>query len=74
MSPPLYLAYCEMLIVGEMNNNLIPDLRALDIELRSMSALETLYLEGNPCQTSNMANYRRKIKLALPQLKQIDAT
>ncbi|PFH53051.1 hypothetical protein AMATHDRAFT_55392 [Amanita thiersii Skay4041] len=57
-----------------MNGNQIPDLRALDTQLRSISTLETLYLEGNPCQTSDMANYRRKVKLALPQLKQIDAT
>ncbi|KAM6504196.1 protein phosphatase regulatory subunit [Amanita muscaria] len=57
-----------------MNHNLIPDLRALDTQLRSIASLETLYLEGNPCQTTDMANYRRKVKLALPQLKQIDAT
>ena len=57
-----------------MNHNKIPDLRALDRELRSMTTLETLYLEGNPCQTSDMVGYRRKVMLALPQLKQIDAT
>jgi protein phosphatase 1 regulatory subunit 7 len=57
-----------------MNNNKIPDLHALDKELRSITTLETLYLEGNPCQASDMAGYRRKVMLALPQLKQIDAT
>ena len=57
-----------------MNNNKIPDLHALDRELRSITTLETLYLEGNPCQSSDMAGYRRKVMLALPQLKQIDAT
>lgn len=57
-----------------MNNNKIPDLHALDRELRSITTLETLYLEGNPCQASDMAGYRRKVMLALPQLKQIDAT
>ncbi|KAF8625562.1 hypothetical protein AX15_005326 [Amanita polypyramis BW_CC] len=57
-----------------IGNNQISDLRALDTELRSTTTLETLYLEGNPCQISDMAGYRRKIMLALPQLKQIDAT
>ncbi|KAK2462979.1 hypothetical protein APHAL10511_005031 [Amanita phalloides] len=57
-----------------MNNNKIPDLHALERELRSVTTLETLYLEGNPCQLSDMTGYRRKIMLALPQLKQIDAT
>lgn len=57
-----------------MNGNRIPTLRALDTELKSLSALETLYLEGNPCQTTDMSGYRRKVILALPQLKQVDAT
>ena len=54
--------------------NLIPDLSALDAELRVLPSLETVYLEGNPCQTDDMAGYRRKVILALPQVKQIDAT
>lgn len=57
-----------------MSGNKIPTLQALDAELRHIATLETVYLEGNPCQTSDMAGYRRKIILALPQLKQIDAT
>jgi protein phosphatase 1 regulatory subunit 7 len=57
-----------------MNNNKIPDLSALEPELRHISTLETIYLEGNPCQRSEGANYRRKIMLALPQVTQIDAT
>ena len=52
-----------------MNHNKIPDLRALDRELRQMTTLETLYLEGNSCQTSDMVGYRRKVMLPLPQLK-----
>jgi hypothetical protein len=57
-----------------MSGNQIPTLHALDSQLKHITTLETLYLEGNPCQTTDMAGYRRKIILALPQLKQIDAT
>lgn len=57
-----------------MNGNQVPDLHSLESELGSMKCLETLYLEGNPCQKNDMTGYRRKIMLALPQLKQIDAT
>ena len=56
-----------------MSNNQIPDLRSLVDQLGSILTLETLYLEGNPCQLGDEA-YRRKVKLCLPWLKQIDAT
>ena len=56
-----------------MNGNEIPDLLSLEKELGSLSSLTTIYLEGNPCQLNNMTAYRRKVMLALPQLKQIDA-
>jgi protein phosphatase 1 regulatory subunit 7 len=39
-----------------------------------MSSLETVYFERNPIQTQAPADYRRKLKLALPTLAQIDAT
>jgi protein phosphatase 1 regulatory subunit 7 len=57
-----------------LNNNKIADLRALEPQLKSMESLETIYLEGNPCQQAEGTGYRRKIMLALPQVKQIDAT
>lgn len=57
-----------------MNDNNIPNLRALESELGKISTLETIYLEGNPCQREDQGGYRRKIMLALPQVKQIDAT
>ena len=57
-----------------MNGNEIPDLLSLEKELGSLSCLTTIYLEGNPCQLNNMSAYRRKVMLALPQVKQIDAT
>lgn len=59
---------------NQMNGNKVPDLHALDTQLRHIPSLRTLYLEANPCQTSDMTGYRRKIILALPQLTQIDAT
>ncbi|KAG6836822.1 hypothetical protein H0H93_002668 [Arthromyces matolae] len=57
-----------------INGNQIPDLTALEPQLGAIQSLETLYLEANPCQLKDMTGYRRKIMLALPQLKQIDAT
>nr|XP_031864267.1 uncharacterized protein CI109_000180 [Kwoniella shandongensis]KAA5531339.1 hypothetical protein CI109_000180 [Kwoniella shandongensis] len=54
--------------------NKISNLRALDTQLRPLQNLGTVYLEGNPCQTEDRANYRRKVMLALPQISQIDAT
>ncbi|KAL7420835.1 protein phosphatase regulatory subunit Sds22 [Cryptotrichosporon argae] len=56
------------------SNNKIPTLRALDTQLAHLAKLETVYLEGNPCQTADRAGYRRKVMLALPQVRQIDAT
>ncbi|KAF6757272.1 protein phosphatase regulatory subunit [Ephemerocybe angulata] len=57
-----------------MSGNKIPDLTSVDKELRNIETLRTLYLEANPCQTNDRANYRRKVMLTLPQLTQIDAT
>ncbi|KAJ1903811.1 protein phosphatase regulatory subunit Sds22 [Coemansia sp. IMI 209127] len=39
-----------------------------------LEALRTVYLEFNPVQSEQPANYRRKLMLALPQITQIDAT
>lgn len=58
----------------QANSNKIPDLRDLDSQLAVLPNLETVYLEHNPCQTEDMAGYRRKMILALPQVKQVDAT
>jgi protein phosphatase 1 regulatory subunit 7 len=57
-----------------LSGNKIPDFGALEKELRAISALKTLYLEANPCETNDRVHYRRKVMLALPQLTQIDAT
>jgi len=58
----------------QASGNKIQNLRALDSQLAPLKKLETVYLEGNPCQLNDMTGYRRKIILALPQVKQIDAT
>jgi hypothetical protein len=36
--------------------------------------LETVYFEGNPMQRKQPALYRNKVKLALPRIRQIDAS
>jgi len=59
---------------SQASGNKIANLRALDTQLAPLKKLETVYLEHNPCQKDDMSGYRRKIILALPQIKQIDAT
>lgn len=46
----------------------------IEQELRDKEELETVYFEGNPLQRAQMALYRNKVRLALPQVKQIDAS
>jgi len=57
-----------------MNNNKVETLADIETELGALPALETVYLEGNPVQRIEGVHYRRKIQMALPKLKQIDAT
>ncbi|XP_041125610.1 protein phosphatase 1 regulatory subunit 7-like isoform X2 [Polyodon spathula] len=54
-----------------MNDNQIENWGDLD-ELKNAHSLETVYLERNPLQKD--PQYRRKIMLALPTVRQIDAT
>ncbi len=54
-----------------LNDNAVDDWNELR-HLEHMKELGTVYLERNPIQKS--ADYRRKLKLALPSLTQIDAT
>lgn len=42
--------------------------------LKDKADLETVYFEANPLQTAGRATYRNKVRLALPQIKQIDAS
>lgn len=59
---------------SQINNNLILTLQGLEPQLKDISTLETIYLEGNPVQAKEGTHYRRKIILALPQIQQLDAT
>ncbi|KZF22054.1 protein phosphatase 1 regulatory subunit SDS22 [Xylona heveae TC161] len=43
-------------------------------QLGDKEELETVYFEGNPLQTTNPVLYRNKVRLALPRIRQIDAT
>jgi protein phosphatase 1 regulatory subunit 7 len=43
-------------------------------QLADKEHLETVYFEGNPLQIKNPVLYRNKVRLALPKVKQIDAT
>ncbi|KAF7561943.1 hypothetical protein G7046_g2198 [Stylonectria norvegica] len=54
--------------------NLISDFNDVERELKDKEKLTTVYFEGNPLQLRGPALYRNKVRLALPQLKQIDAT
>ena len=67
-------AACFSFQSQQLSGNKIENIRALEPQLRQISTLETIYLEGNPCQAKEGANYRRKVILALPQITQLDAT
>lgn len=43
-------------------------------ELGGCEELETVYFEGNPLERRGPVLYRNKVKLALPRVKQIDAS
>ncbi|KAI9837050.1 MAG: hypothetical protein M1819_000699 [Sarea resinae] len=56
------------------SNNLLASIEEVEKELKDKEELDTVYFEGNPLQTNAPVMYRNKIRLALPQVKQIDAT
>ncbi|TIA75633.1 hypothetical protein E3P92_00768 [Wallemia ichthyophaga] len=56
------------------NSNQIDNLDGVESQLQHIQSLHTIYLEHNPIQHSLNTSYRRKLKILLPQLKQIDAT
>ncbi|KAK4941039.1 protein phosphatase regulatory subunit Sds22 [Elasticomyces elasticus] len=56
------------------SSNRLADFREVERELADKENLETVYFEMNPLQLSAPAVYRNKVRLALPQVKQIDAT
>ena len=56
---------------SQCNDNQISDWKDID-QLAGAKQLQTVYLERNP--VAKDVSYRRKLKLALPSLTQIDAT
>ncbi|KAI9719434.1 MAG: Protein phosphatase 1 regulatory subunit sds22 [Candelaria pacifica] len=54
--------------------NLIASFDEVERELADKEKLSTVYFEGNPLQLTNPVMYRNKVRLALPQLQQIDAS
>ncbi len=56
------------------SSNRISDFREVERELADKKSLETVYFEMNPLQLAGPAVYRNKVRLALPQVKQIDAS
>lgn len=55
----------------QANSNQISDWKCVD-NLANNKKLETIYLEHNPLAKD--VQYRTKLKLALPTIRQIDAT
>lgn len=56
-------------------NHIAQSFESLGEELGHLPRFETIYLEGNPIQTENATQYRRKLVLNLgPSLEKIDAT
>lgn len=56
------------------SNNQFASFDEVERELRDKEELKTVYFEGNPLQTKSPALYRNKVRLALPQIQQIDAS
>ncbi|CAJ2500571.1 Uu.00g034240.m01.CDS01 [Anthostomella pinea] len=54
--------------------NQLSDFKDIEQELGSQETLTTVYFEGNPLQLRQPALYRNKVRLALPQVQQIDAS
>lgn len=56
------------------SNNQLSSFDEVERQLAHKETLQTVYFEGNPLQTANGVLYRNKVRLALPMIKQIDAT
>lgn len=56
------------------SSNLLHSFNEVEKELRDKEKLVTVYFEANPMQFENPALYRNKVRLALPQIQQIDAS
>ncbi|KAI4242288.1 MAG: hypothetical protein LQ352_007272 [Teloschistes flavicans] len=56
------------------SSNSLSSFDEMEKELADKKVLDTVYFEHNPLQTKNPALYRNKVRLALPQINQIDAS
>lgn len=56
------------------SSNKLGNFREVERELADKEHLETVYFEMNPLQLAGPALYRNKVRLALPQVRQIDAS
>lgn len=56
------------------SSNLLLSFEEVERELKDKEKLTTVYFEANPLQLQNPALYRNKVRLALPQVRQIDAS
>ena len=56
------------------SSNMLQSFEDVEQELADKKELNTVYFEMNPLQLKSPALYRNKIKLALPQIQQIDAS
>ena len=56
------------------SDNLLYSFEELEKELANKEGMQTVYLERNPLQKKAGPNYRNKVRLAIPQIKQIDAS
>ena len=59
------------ILLFQFNSNSLSDWKDIE-QLSSISTLQTVYFEYNPI--SRDPQYRRKLKLTIPSLTQIDAT
>ncbi|KAL5339104.1 hypothetical protein BJX70DRAFT_388180 [Aspergillus crustosus] len=56
------------------SNNQLSNFNEIERELKNKEKLQTVYFEGNPLQTNGPVVYRNKVRLAIPQIMQIDAS
>lgn len=56
------------------SSNRLASFQEVERELKDKKELKTVYFEANPLQFNGPAVYRNKVKLALPQVVQIDAS
>ena len=56
------------------SSNQLSSFEEVEKELADKKELATVYFEGNILQLRNPTLYRNKVRLALPQVKQIDAS